>query len=152
MKIEKLLVLPRVFLGVIFLYSVGIKLFTPLSVTVQIESFVGKYGVTHAYPWYRGFLQDVVMHHVGLFGALIVIGEVYVGLALLFGITTRLAAAIAIFLLLNFMATKGAMPWNGSVSDPPDIVLGLVVMIGAAGRTWGVDRYLHERYPRIPFW
>jgi thiosulfate dehydrogenase (quinone) large subunit len=152
MKAEKLLVLPRVFIGLIFLVSVYYKLFTDSTAVVQMQGFVGRFGVTHGYEWYRGFLQGVVMPHVGLFAKLVVIGELYVGLGLLFGVTTRLAAGVGIFMLLNFMATKGAMPWNPSICDPPDIVLCLVVMLGAAGRTLGVDRFLHERYPRIPIW
>ena len=151
MNLKRLLVLPRVFLGLIFLVPVYHKLFTTRTATVQIEQFVGQYGVSHAYEWYRGFLQGVVMHHVGLFGALVVIGELYAGFAFLFGITTRSAAGVAIFMLLNYVATKGTHPWIMS-SDLPDIVLCLVVMIGSAGRALGGDRFLHERYPTIPIW
>ena len=60
----------------------------------------------------------------------------------MFDITTRLAAAMA-FLLLNFMCAKEVSPWNPSICDSPDIVLCLVIMIGPAGRTWGIDRLLH---------
>ena len=149
MKTNRLLVLPRLFLGMIFLVSVYYKIFTPATVTVQMDGFVGHSGVARAYEWYRPFLKNVVMPHEVFFGSLVVIGELYVGFGMVLGFTTRLAAAVAIIMLLNFMATKGAMPWNPSVCDPPDIVLALVVMIGAAGRTLGVDHFLHERFPRL---
>lgn len=152
MKPGKLLVLPRVFLGMIFLVSVYYKLFTPSTVTVQMDGFVGHFGVARAYEWYRPFLKNVVMPHEAFFGELVVIGELYAGFGLLLGFTTRLAAVAAIAMLLNFMATKGAMPWNPSVCDPPDIVMCLVVLIGAAGRTLGVDQFLHDRFPKVPIW
>jgi thiosulfate dehydrogenase [quinone] large subunit len=151
MNSKTLFVLPRGYLGSVFLCAVYHKLFTSRTATAQIEQFIGGFGVSHGYEWYRGFLQSVLMHHVGLFGTLVDIGELYVGFAMLLGITTRFAAGVAIFMLLNFVAAKGTHPWIMS-GDLADVVLFLIVMIGAAGRTLGVDRFLHERYPRIPIW
>lgn len=150
MKPSKLLVLPRVFLGIIFLVASYSKSVVPVS--VQMSDLLNRGGTDPAFAWYRSFTHSVVLPHAGVFGALLVVGEIYVGLALLFGITTRLAAGVAIFLLLNFMCVKEALPWNPSVCDGPDIVLCLVVMIGAAGRSWGIDRLLHARYPALPIW
>jgi uncharacterized membrane protein YphA (DoxX/SURF4 family) len=109
-------------------------------------------GADPTFAWYRRFTHSVVLPHADVFGALLVLGEIYVGVALLFGVTTRLAAAVAIFLLLNFMCAKEVLPWNPSICDSPDIVLCLVIMLGAAGRTWGLDRFLHARYPTVPIW
>jgi uncharacterized membrane protein YphA (DoxX/SURF4 family) len=128
-KSSLLLVLPRVFLGIIFLVASYSKSVVPVS--VQMFSLL--------IAWYRSFTHGVL-------------GEIYVGVALLFGVTTRLAAAVAIFLLLNFMCAKEVLPWNPSICDSPDIVLCLVIMLGAAGRTWGLDRFLHARYPTVPIW
>lgn len=150
-KTGKLLVLPRVYLGLIFFGAAYAKLFGPEFATIQIEKFIGGYAVTHGYSWYRDFLLGFVMHHVDLFATLVTIGEWYVVIALLLGVTTRLAAGVAIFLLLNFMAAKGTTPVLKS-TDLPFIVMGVVVMLGAAGRTWGVDQFLHRRYPRVPLW
>jgi uncharacterized membrane protein YphA (DoxX/SURF4 family) len=149
-KPSKLLVLPRVFLGIIFLVASYSKSVVPVS--VQMSGLLSRGGTDPAFAWYRSFTHGVVRPHVGVFGALLVVGEIYVGLALLFGITTRLAAGVAIFLLLNFMCAKEVLPWNPSICDSPDIVLCLVVMIGAAGRAWGIDRLLHARYPAVPIW
>jgi thiosulfate dehydrogenase [quinone] large subunit len=149
-KSSKLLVLPRIFLGIIFLAASYTKSVVPVS--VQMSGLLNHGGTDPAFAWYRSFTHNVVLPYVGVFGALVVLGEIYVGLALLFGITTRLAAGVAIFLLLNFMCAKEVFPWNPSISDSPDIILCLVVMIGAAGRTWGIDRLLHERYPAVPIW
>ena len=150
MKSSKLLVLPRIFVGVIFLVASYSKSVVPVS--VQMFGLLNRGGADPGFAWYRNFTHSVVLPHVGVFGSLLLLGEIYVGLALVFGITTRLAAAVAIFLLLNFMCAKEAFPWNPSICDSPDIVLCLVIMIGAAGRTWGIDRLLHARYPSALIW
>jgi uncharacterized membrane protein YphA (DoxX/SURF4 family) len=149
-KPSLLLVLPRVFLGIIFLVAGYSKSVVPVS--VQMFGLLNRGGVDPTFAWYRSFTHSVVLPHADVFGALLVLGEIYVGVALLFGVTTRLAAAVAIFLLLNFMCAKEVFPWNPSICDSPDIVLCLVIMIGAAGRTWGLDRLLHARYPTVPIW
>jgi uncharacterized membrane protein YphA (DoxX/SURF4 family) len=147
---DKLLVLLRIYLGLVFLFPAYAKLFGPLFAKVQIEDFIGRYAVTHAYEWYRGFLQGFVMHHVTLFGTLVTMGEWYIVVAMLFGITTRLAAGIAVFMLLNFVVAKGNPVMRSP--DLPYAIIGIVVMLGAAGRVWGVDQFLYRRYPRAIIW
>ncbi len=70
---------------------------------------------------------------------------------MILGITTRLAAAVAIFLLVNYLCAKGRMPWVPGI-DPSDILLALIVLYTAAGRTFGIDRFLHDRFPGVPLW
>ena len=53
----------------------------------------------HGYSWYQSFLSAMVVPHAATVGILIVIAEIYVAIALVFGLTTRLAACVAIFLL-----------------------------------------------------
>jgi cysteine synthase len=50
------------------------------------------------------------------------------------------------------MLAKGMTPWSPASNDAADIVLAIVVGFGAAGRLWGVDAVLQQRYPRIPLW
>ncbi|HEV2109823.1 MAG TPA: TQO small subunit DoxD [Gammaproteobacteria bacterium] len=101
--------------------------------------------------WYRPFLADVVLPHLDLFTMLVLVGELYVGFALLLGLTTRLAVAVALFMLLNYWFAK---PFTIGIPgiDTADIVLAVIVLVTAAGRVLGLDRYLHRRYPRVPLW
>src|SRR5258708_2214425 len=150
MKQCAVLVIPRIALGVLFLTSGFYK--TQAALAQPIMGFVGGYGMTHAYGWYRPFIQNVNVPHPGLFGGLVTVGEIYVGISLILGLTTRLAAGVGLFMLLNFLSTKGAMPWNPSVVDIPDIVICVTLILGAAGRTFGLDKYLYERFPKVPIW
>ena len=93
----------------------------------------------------------MVVPHAATVGILIVIAEIYVAIALVFGLTRRLAACVAIFLLLNYLCAKGALPWGPGI-DQSDIILALIVLLSNAGRVFGVDRYLHKCFPKIPIW
>lgn len=101
--------------------------------------------------WYRPFLADVVLPHLDLFTTLVLAGELYVGCAMLLGFTTRLAAGVAIFMMLNYWFAKSSVIGIPGI-DTADIVLAIVVFATAAGRVWGLDGYLHRRYPRVPLW
>ena len=139
------LVLARVLLGASFIFSdhgTG----TP----GELQGFLN-FASAHAFGWYGAFLRAVVIPRSALFGTLVLVAELYAGIALVLGVTTRLAAAVAIFLLVNYLCAKGRMPWVPGI-DPSDIVLALVVMTSAAGRILGIDRFLHDRYPAVPFW
>ncbi len=140
--------LPRFYLGVIFLISAYGKLTAPVPFSKILVGVLTRSPLAAgAFPWYQSFLHGVVIPNAGLFGNLVVWGELYVGLAMLLGITTRLAAVVAVFLLANYMSMKGTMPWSPVSNDAADIVLAIVVFVTAAGRTFGLDRALHERFP-----
>ncbi len=94
----------------------------------------------------------MVLPNAGLFTVLITLGEVLAGLALLSGTATRLAAGVAVFMLLNYALAKGAWPWFPSSNDFAFLFMSLVVLLGAAGRAFGVDYYLAKRWPSVPLW
>jgi uncharacterized membrane protein YphA (DoxX/SURF4 family) len=101
--------------------------------------------------WYQPFLSGVVLPHLGLFTNLVLIGEIYVGTAMLLGFTTRLAAAVSIFMLLNYLFAKSSVTGIPGI-DTADLVLSVIVLVTAAGRVFGLDQILHKRFPRVPIW
>jgi hypothetical protein len=50
------------------------------------------------------------------------------------------------------MLAKGMTFWSPASNDAADIVLAILVGVGAAGRVWGLDAVLKRRYPRVPLW
>jgi uncharacterized membrane protein YphA (DoxX/SURF4 family) len=101
--------------------------------------------------WYRPFLSSIVLPHLELFTRLVLIGELYVGFALLLGLTTRLAALVSIFMLLNYLFAKSSITGIPGL-DTADLVLSLIVLVTAAGRVLGLDHFLYRRFPRVPLW
>lgn len=146
-----ILVLPRLFLGVIFAVAVHGKLTAPAPFKVVLTGFLGQI-LPNAHPLYQSFARAVVLPNVGAVAMLVIIGELFVAIGMLFGVTTRLAALVAVCLLTNYMLAKGMNPWTPSSNDAADIILAIVVGVGAAGRVWGVDRMLAARWPRLVLW
>jgi thiosulfate dehydrogenase [quinone] large subunit len=87
--------------------------------------------------WYADFLRNVVLPNAGVWSFLITWGEVAVGLGLLIGALTGVAAGFGVLMNLNYLLA-------GTVSINPVLgVLGLFLVLGwrVAGLI-GLDRWL----------
>jgi uncharacterized membrane protein YphA (DoxX/SURF4 family) len=144
------LVLLRVYLGVVFLISAVPKLRGDF--TTGLTAFLEQRAMEQSHPFYRQFLQEVVLPNTQLFAALVTWGELLVGVLLVLGLMTRLSATVALLLTVNYMFAKGAWPWTPSSNDAAFAAISLALVIGAAGRTLGLDSMLARRWPRSPFW
>ena len=78
--------------------------------------------------------------------------ELVLGLALVLGVLTRLTAAVVLVLTINALVSKGADAWSPLSSDLAFAAISMALLVGAAGRTLGVDAALARRWPRSPFW
>ncbi len=70
--------------------------------------------------WYGWFLQHVVLPNATIFSYVVTFGEVLVGLGLIFGVLTGIAAFFGVFMNLNFMLA-------GAVSINP--ILGVLALL-----------------------
>jgi thiosulfate dehydrogenase [quinone] large subunit len=87
--------------------------------------------------WYAWFLQHVVIPGSGVFAYLVTFGELFVGIALIIGVLTGIAAFFGVFMNMNFLL-------SGAVSINP-IIGGLAIFLVLAWRVagyYGVYRYL----------
>ncbi len=87
--------------------------------------------------WYASFLQNVVLPNAGVWSFLITWGEVAVGLGLLVGALTGIAAGFGVLMNLNYLLA-------GTVSINPVLgVMGLFLVLAwrVAGLI-GLDRWL----------
>ena len=83
------------------------------------------------------FLQNVVQPNASIFATLVALGETAVGLALLLGLLTGIAAFGGVFMNGNFVLA-GALG-----SNPVLIVLGALLMVAWRNAGWiGLDRWL----------
>jgi uncharacterized membrane protein YphA (DoxX/SURF4 family) len=78
--------------------------------------------------------------------------ELVLGAVLVLGLATRLAAAVAAVILVSSMVAAGVTPSPTSSSQAAFVAIALALLIGAAGRTFGVDSVLARRWPRSPLW
>lgn len=87
--------------------------------------------------WYAAFIKAAILPYVGIWSYVVAFGELLVGLGLLFGIFTGIAAFFGFFMNMNYMLA-------GSISTNP-ILLFLSIFLILAWKTagwWGLDRWL----------
>jgi len=91
-----------------------------------------------AFDWYRDFLNVLINNHAETwFAYLIVFGEIAVGLGLIFGVLTGIAAFFGATMNMSFLLA-------GSASTNPvlfTLAIGLILAWRVAGY-YGLDRYL----------
>ena len=92
------------------------------------------------------FLTGTVVPHASFFAWSIALSELAIGLSLLFGIFARLGGLLAIFRAVTNVLIAGAKP--DTLGHNYMLALaGLVIMISAAGRAYGLDRLIIARFP-----
>lgn len=136
----------RVYLGVLWLLAGWGKLFDPAWVGSEAGTAVRGFaqgalqltGGEHPQVtgWYAGFLENVVIPNATFFSYLVVFGEIAVGLGLILGVLTGIAAFFGAFMNASFLfaGTAGA--------NPLMFILAVLIMMAwrVAGH-WGVDRW-----------
>jgi len=87
--------------------------------------------------WYAWFLQHAVLPGAGFFSFIVTLGEVAVGLGILFGVLTGMAAGFGVLMNLNYLLA-------GTVSVNPILgMLGLFLCFSWRVCGWiGVDHWL----------
>jgi uncharacterized membrane protein YphA (DoxX/SURF4 family) len=149
---SRLALIARLYIGMIFLVAASGKLIQPIDFAGPMQGFLGHVALVNGYGWYASFVRSVVLPHAHVFAILVIAAEATIAVGMLFGIATRLIAVLAIFLLANYACAKGVPIWSPGSEDIADIVLCVIVWAGPGGRAFGVDKALHERFPRMPFW
>ena len=97
-----------------------------------------------------GFFLPVVrtaQAHPKIFGALVTMGELSIGLSMLLGLLTRLGAFLGVLLLFSFALGAG----QGLVPPGNALLMGamfVVFVVAPPGRVFGLDAGLRSRFPR----
>ena len=109
----------------------------------------GKLATVHidVQPWYAWFLQHIVIPNAGFFAYLITFGELLVGIALIFGLFTGIAAFFGVVMNANYLLA-------GTVSSNPTLlILGALLMLAWRVAGWyGLDRFVlpYLGTPEVP--
>lgn len=137
-----ILFLIRLYLGYQWLTAGWAKLMSGFDANGYLQGAVANASGDHpaVLGWWATFLEGFAIPNVGLFNVLIPWGELLVGLGLLLGTFTTLAALMGI--IMNF-----AFLFSGTTStNPVMVILGMLVLIaGYNAAKIGLDRWV------IPF-
>ncbi len=148
-------VLLRVFCGYYFLATGIFKFLAPAYQLPGYSKIIQDATAINPSAGYKAFLTNWVIPNIEFFRFLNVFGELAMGLALVLGLFTRLAALVGIFALYNYWFTLGVMGATPVAPGTPQItklfIFGLAaVFLTSAGRSFGLDRALHQKFPRNP--
>jgi len=91
----------------------------------------------HTPGWYAWMVDTILVPNAMLFQKLIVFTEVGIGVGLIAGLFTFIAAAVAVAMNINFILSTGLNDYW--------FLAGSVACLGGAGRAFGLDHYV------IPF-
>ena|SRR5215470_16228314 len=97
------------------------------------------------WPFWSAFLKSTVLPHAEVFGWIVALGELAVGIGLLLGFLTRIAAVCGALLLLTILLGQSYVPgstWDHWITAglTTKFALLLLLLIAAIGyAAWGLD-------------
>ena len=95
-------------------------------------------------------VMGLMVNHAALAAPMQALMEISVGILLILGLLTRPVAVVAFLFLTSLWVSEWGTAWIWELLVPVFASLGLAV--GRAGRVWGIDAWLSQRYPSSPWW
>ena len=101
-------------------------------------------------PGFWKNIMGLAASHATIAGPMQAIAEVSFGLFLVLGLLTRPVALAAFLFLASLWMSEWGTAWIWELLIP--MIAAFSLMVGGAGRKWGIDAKLARKYPRIPLW
>ncbi len=143
------LALARVTIGAmfvsVFFENLGKGLYRPAGYAGLISYYIQH---DHA-PGVWKAVMGLAASHAALAAPMQAVTEISLGVLLVIGLLTRPAAFIAFLYLGSLWVSEWGTAWIWELLVP--VLASLALAIGSAGRRWGVDAWLSERWPSS-FW
>ena len=95
-------------------------------------------------------VMGLAASHASMAAPMQALTEISLGILLIIGLLTRPAAFVAFLYLGSLWISEWGTAWIWELLVPVLASLGLA--IGGAGRRWGVDAWLAQRWPSSLFW
>jgi uncharacterized membrane protein YphA (DoxX/SURF4 family) len=144
------LALVRVTIGAMFLWvffeNLGKGLYTPKGYAGLISYYIK---ASHSPAAWKA-VMGLAANHAAMAAPMQAMTEISLGILLVIGLLTRPAAFVAFLLLGSLWLSEYGTAWIWELLVPVLASLGLA--IGHAGRRWGVDAWLSQRWPSSPWW
>jgi uncharacterized membrane protein YphA (DoxX/SURF4 family) len=144
------LALVRVTIGALFVWvffeNLGKGLYTPKGYASLISYYIK---ASHSPAAWKA-VMGLAANHAAMAAPLQGMTEISLGILLVIGLLTRPAAFVAFLFLGSLWLSEYGTSWIWELLVPVLASLGL--SIGRAGRRWGVDAWLSQRWPSSPWW
>ena len=144
------LALVRVTIGAMFVWvffeNRGKGLYTPAGYAGLINYYIK---ASHSPAIWKAVMAQAASH-AAMAAPLQALTEISLGILLIVGLLTRPVAFVAFLYLGSLWVSEWGTSWIWELLVPVLASLGLA--IGSAGRRWGVDAWLAQRWPSSPWW
>jgi uncharacterized membrane protein YphA (DoxX/SURF4 family) len=144
------LALMRLTIGVMFVWvfieNWGKGLYTPTGYANLIHDYIENGDA----PAVWKIVMALAATHASMAAPLQALTEISLGVLLLLGLFTRPAALVALAFLSSLWVSEWGTGWIWELLVP--VMVSLALAVGAAGRTWGVDRFFSSKRPSSHWW
>ena len=144
------LAIVRLTIGAMFLWvffeNLGKGLYTPAGYAGLIRHYIE---ASHSPAAWKA-VMGLAANHAAMAAPMQALTEISLGILLVIGLLTRPAAIVAFLYLGSLWISEFGTSWIWELLVPVLACLGLA--IGRAGRRWGVDAWLSQRWPSSPWW
>jgi uncharacterized membrane protein YphA (DoxX/SURF4 family) len=130
----------------VFFENLGKGAYTPAGYAGVINFYIKNSHAPAAWKLVLGFMSS----HAAMVAPGQAAMEISVGILLVIGLITRPVALVAFLFLGSLWVTELGTSWIWELLVPVVASLGLVV--GRAGRAWGIDAMLARRFPSSLWW
>ena len=140
----------RVTIGVMFVWvffeNLGKGLYTAAGYAGLINFYISK---SHS-PTVWKAVMALAANHAAMAAPMQALAEISLGILLVIGFLTRPAACVAFLYLGSLWVSEWGTAWIWELLVP--VLASLGIAIGRAGRRWGIDSWLAQRWPSSPWW
>jgi uncharacterized membrane protein YphA (DoxX/SURF4 family) len=130
----------------VFFENLGKGLYTPAGYAGLINYYIKN---SHSPAAWKA-VMGLAASHAAMAAPMQAMTEISLGILLVIGLLTRPAGFIAFLYLGSLWVSEWGTAWIWELLVPVLASLGLA--IGSAGRRWGVDAWLSQRWPSSPWW
>jgi len=130
----------------VFFENLGKGLYTPAGYAGLINYYIK---ASHSPAAWKA-VMGMAASHAAMAAPVQAMTEISLGILLIIGLLVRPAAFVAFLYLGSLWISEWGTAWIWELLVPVLASLGLA--IGSAGRKWGVDAWLSQRWPSSLWW
>jgi uncharacterized membrane protein YphA (DoxX/SURF4 family) len=130
----------------VFFENLGKGLYSPAGYAGLINYYIKS---SHSPAVWKA-VMGLAASHAAMAAPLQAIAEISLGILLVIGLLTRPAALAAFLYLGSLWMSELGTSWIWELLVP--VLASLALVVGRAGRAWGVDALLARRRPSSPWW
>jgi uncharacterized membrane protein YphA (DoxX/SURF4 family) len=130
----------------VFFENLGKGLYKPASYAALIRDYIENGNA----PTIWKSVMELAASHASMAAPLQGLTEISLGVLLVLGLFTRPVAFVAFAFLTSLWVSEWGTAWIWELLVP--VLASLALIVGGAGRTWGIDSFLARRRPSALWW